>query len=72
MTQARVFSMTLQEAQAVLVVIVGMFLVFGYLAHTLIDPDDTHSFISPSFIPYANVRPTWIMGSFAISLPTGM
>ena len=71
MTQARVYSMTQQEAQATLDVIVGMLPVFGFLARVLVDPEATHSFISPNFLPYASVRPTPIGGSFSISLPTG-
>lgn len=44
--------------------------VFGYMARVLIDLGATHLFISPSFLPYANVRPTPIVGSFSIFLPT--
>ncbi|CAL2228612.1 unnamed protein product [Prunus armeniaca] len=70
-TQARVFSMTQQEAQATPDVITGMIPIFGYFARVLIDPGATHSFIAHSFLPYASVRPTPMAGSFSISLPTG-
>ncbi|CAL8152260.1 unnamed protein product [Prunus armeniaca] len=72
MTQARVFSMTQQEAQATPNVLTGMLPVFGYLAHVLIDPEATHSFIAHSFVPFASVRSTPIVRSFGISLPTGV
>ncbi|CAL9019118.1 unnamed protein product, partial [Prunus brigantina] len=71
MTQAHVFSMTQQEAQATLDVITGMIPIFGYFARVLIDPGATHSFIAHSFLTYASVRPTPMTGNFSISLPTG-
>lgn len=46
-----------------------MISIFGFLACALNDPEATYSFISHNFLPYANVRPTSIVGSFMISLP---
>ncbi|CAL9004569.1 unnamed protein product [Prunus brigantina] len=51
-TQARVFSMTQQEAHATLDLITGMIPIFGYLARVLIDPEATHSFVAHNFVPY--------------------
>ncbi|CAL8992830.1 unnamed protein product, partial [Prunus brigantina] len=70
-TQARVFSMTQQEAHATPDVITSMIPIFGYLARVLIDPGATHSFVAHNFVPYVSVRPTPMTGSFSISLPTG-
>ncbi|KAI5321303.1 hypothetical protein L3X38_030374 [Prunus dulcis] len=70
-TQARVFSMTQQEAYATPDVITGMILIFGYLARVLIDPGATHSFVAHSFLPYISIRPVPLTGRFSISLPTG-
>ncbi|VVA41697.1 PREDICTED: reverse mRNAase, partial [Prunus dulcis] len=70
-TQARVFSMTQQEAYATPDVITGMIPIFGYLARVLIDPGATHSFVAHSFLPYISIRPIPIIGRFSISLPTG-
>ncbi|VVA36048.1 PREDICTED: reverse mRNAase, partial [Prunus dulcis] len=70
-TQARVFSMTQQEAYATPDVITGMIPIFGYLARVLIDPGATHSFVARNFIPYISNRPIPITGRFSISLPTG-
>ncbi|KAI5336040.1 hypothetical protein L3X38_026174 [Prunus dulcis] len=70
-TQARVFSMTQQEAYATPDVITGMIPIFGYLARVLIDPGATHSFVAHSFLPYISIRPIPITGRFSISLPTG-
>lgn len=70
-TQARVFALTQQEAHATPDAIIGMLHVFGYLARVLINSGATHLFITPSFVPYASVRPTPIGGEFGITLPTG-
>ncbi|CAL2238354.1 unnamed protein product [Prunus armeniaca] len=70
-TQACVFSMTQQEAQATPDVITGMIPIFGYFARVLIDLGAIHSFIAHSFLPYASVRPTPMAENFSISLPTG-
>ena len=56
MTQARVFSVTQQDADTVPDVVTGMILVFDCDAHILIDPGATHSFISMGFISNVNVE----------------
>ena len=56
MTQARVFTVTQQEADTTHDVVTGMILVFDRDAHILIDPGATHSFISMGFISNVNVE----------------
>ncbi|KAJ4710029.1 Retrotransposon protein, putative, Ty3-gypsy subclass [Melia azedarach] len=53
-TQARVFALTEQEAQATPEVVTGMLTIFGREAHILIDPGSTHSFISRTFATHAD------------------
>ena len=56
MTQARVFTVTQQDADTAPDVVTGMILVFDLDAHILIDPRATHSFISMGFISNVNVE----------------
>ncbi|KAJ0017611.1 hypothetical protein Pint_10284 [Pistacia integerrima] len=53
-TQARVFAMTQQEAQATPEVVTGMLFIFSHEARVLIDPGSTHSFISYAFAEYSD------------------
>ena len=71
MTQARVFTVTQQEADTAHDVVTGMILVFDRDAHILIDPVATHSFISMGFISNVNVESLPIDCSIVVSLPTG-
>ena len=71
MTQARVFTVTQQEANTAHDVVTGMILVFDRNAHILIDPRATHSFISLGFISNVNVESQPIDCSIVVSLPTG-
>ena len=48
-TQARVFSVTQQEADASPDMITGMISVYDHAAYALVDPGATHSFISVPF-----------------------
>ena len=71
MTQARVFAVTQQEADATHDVVTGMILVFDRDAHILIDPGATQYFISMGFISNVNVESQPIDCSIVVSLPTG-
>ena len=57
-TQARVFTVTHQDADTSSDVVTGIISVFGSDAHILIDPEATHSFISMGFISNVNVCPS--------------
>ena len=48
-TQARVYAVTQQDADAVLDVVTGMISVYDHDAYALVDPGATHSFISVPF-----------------------
>ena len=71
MTQARVFTVTQQDADTVPDVVTGMILVFDRDAHILIDPGATHSFIYMGFISNVNVESQPIDCSIVVSLPIG-
>ena len=71
MTQARVFSVTHQDADTAPDVVTGMISVFDRDAHILIDPGATHSFISMGFMLNVNVESQPIDCSIVVSLPTG-
>ena len=70
MTQARVFTVTQQDADTAPVVVTGMISVFDRDAHILIDPRATHSFISLGFISNVNVESQPIDCIIVVSLPT--
>ena len=70
-TQARVFSVTQQEADVAPEVMTGTIQVFDSDAYVLIDPGATHSFISAKFIAQMNIEIQPIDCSMVVSLPTG-
>ncbi|XP_043813425.1 uncharacterized protein LOC122721247 [Manihot esculenta] len=70
-TQARVFAMTQQEAQASPEVVTGMLTIFNKDAYILIDPGSTHSFISQSFSKHANRELKPLDCGLAVSIPVG-
>ena len=70
MTQARVFTVTQQDADNASDVVTGIISVFGYDAQILIDLGATHSFISMGFILKVNVESRPIDCSIVVSLPT--
>ena len=70
-TQARVFSVTQQEADASLDVITGMISVYDHDAYALVDPGATHSFISVSFTERHQIEYQPIDGRMVVSVPNG-
>ncbi|KAJ4701059.1 Retrotransposon protein, putative, Ty3-gypsy subclass [Melia azedarach] len=70
-TQARVFALTEQEAQATPEVVTGMLTIFGREAHILIDPGSMHSFISRTFATHADRELRPLDYSLVVATPLG-
>ena len=70
-TQARVFSVTQQEADASPDVITGMISVYDHDAYALVDPGATHSFISVPFTERHQIESQPIDGRMVVSVPNG-
>ena len=70
-TQARVFSVTKQEADASPDVIIGMISVYDHDAYALVDPGATHSFISVPFTERHQIESQPINGRMVVSVPNG-
>ena len=70
-TQARVFTVTQQEADASPNVITGIILVYDHDAYALVDPGATHSFISISFTKRHQIESQPIDGHMVVSVPNG-
>ena len=70
-TQARVFTVTQQEADASPDVITGMILVYDHDAYALMDPEATHSFISVPFTERHQIESQPIDGRMVVSVPNG-
>ena len=70
-TQARVFSVTQQEADASPDVITGMISVYDHDAYALVDPGATHSFISVPFTERHQIESQPISGRMVVSVPNG-
>ena len=70
-TQARVFSVTQQEADASSDVITGMISVYDHDAYALVDPGVTHSFISVPFTERHQIESQPIDGRMVVSVPNG-
>ena len=68
-TQARVFSITQQEADASPDVITGMISVYDHNAYALVDPGATHSFISVPFTERHQIESQRIDGRMVVSVP---
>ena len=68
-TQARVFTITQQEADASPDVITGMILVYDHDAYALVDPGATHSFISVLFTERHQIESQSIDGRMVVSVP---
>ena len=71
-TQARVFTVTQQEAYASPDVITGMISVYDHDAYALVDPGATHSFISVPFTERHQIESQPIDGRMVVSVPTGV
>ena len=70
-TQAQVFSVTQQEANASPDVITGMISVYDHDAYALVDPGATHSFISLPFTERYQIESQPIDGRMVVSVPNG-
>ena len=70
-TQARVFSITQQEADASLDVITSMISVYDHDAYALVDPRATYSFISVPFTERYQIESQPIDGHMVVSVPNG-
>ena len=70
-TQARVFTVTHQEANASLDVITGMISVYDHDAYALVNPGATHSFISVPFTERHQIESQPINGCMVVSVPNG-
>ena len=70
-TQARVFLVTQQEADASPDVITGMISVYDHDAYALVDPGATHSFISVPFTERHQIESHPIDGHMVVSVPYG-
>ena len=70
-TQAQVFSVTQQEADASPYVITGMISVYDHDAYALVDPGATHSFISVPFTERHQIESQPIDGRMVVSVPNG-
>ena len=70
-TQARVFTVTQQEADASPDVITGMISVYDHDAYALVDPGATHSFISLPFTERHQIGSQSIDGRMVVSVLNG-
>ena len=70
-TQARVFTVTQQEADASPDVITGMISVYDHDAYALVDPGATHSFISVPFTERHQIESQPIDSRMVVSVPNG-
>ena len=68
-TQARVFTVTQQEADASPDMITGMISVYDHDAYALVDPGATHSFISVPFTKRHQIESQPIDGRMVVSVP---
>ena len=70
-TQAWVFTVTQEEADASLDVITSMISVYDHDAYALVDPGATHSFISIPFTERHQIESQFIDGRMVVSVPNG-
>ena len=70
-TQAWVFTITQQEADASPDVITGMISVYDHDAYALVDPGATHSFISVPFTERHQIESQPIDGRMVVFIPNG-
>ncbi|KAJ4706775.1 Retrotransposon protein, putative, Ty3-gypsy subclass [Melia azedarach] len=70
-TQAHIFTLTKQEAQATPEVVTGMLTIYGQEAHILIDPGSTHSFISRTFAMHADMELRPLNYGLVVATPLG-
>ena len=69
-TQARVYAVTQQEADAAPDVVTGIISILDHDAYTLVDPGATHSFESNPFLDRFQIKTQPLDGRMRVSLPT--
>ena len=70
-TQARVYAVTQQDADAAPDVVTGIISILDHDAYTLVDPEATHSFASKHFLDRFQIETQPLEGRMRVSLPAG-
>ena len=70
-TQARVYAVTHQDADAALDVVTGIISFLDHDAYTLVDPGATHSFASKHFLDRFQIKTQPLEGRMRVSFPAG-
>ena len=70
-TQARVYAVTQQDADAAPDVVTGIISILDHDAYTLVDPGATHSFASKPFLDRFQIETQPLGGHMRVSLPVG-
>ena len=70
-TQARVYVVTQQDADAAPDVVTGIISILDHDAYTLVDPGATHSFASKPFLDRFQIETQPLEGRMKVSLPAG-
>ena len=70
-TQARVYAVTQQDADAALDVVTGIISILDHDAYTLVDPGATYSFASKPFLNLFQIETQPLGGHMRVSLPAG-
>ena len=70
-TQARVYVVTQQDADAAPDVVTGIISILDHDAYTLVDPGATHSFASKPFLDRFQIETQPLEGRMRVSLPAG-
>ena len=70
-TQARVYAVTQQDADAAPDVVTGIISILDHEAYTLVDPGAMHSFASKHFLYRFEIKTQPLEGRMRVSLPTG-
>ena len=70
-TQARVYAVTQQDADAALDVVTGIISILDHDAYTLVDLGATHSFASKHFLDRFQIETQPLEGRMRVSLPAG-
>ena len=70
-TQAKLYDVTQQDADAALDVVTGIISILDHDAYTLVDPGATHSFASKPFLDRCQIETQPLEGCMRVSLPAG-
>ena len=70
-TQAKVYAVTQQDADAAPDVVTGIISILEHDAYTLVDPGATHSFASKPFLDRCQIETQPLEGRMRVSLPAG-